>query len=191
MTEQSTPSESAGTYTKLAAETMLDAMSQLRSALENKMGSVGSKVSTRMGRGDVRAAILSLLSEQPMHGYQIIRQIEERTDGRWKPSAGSVYPTLQLLADEGLVTAKIEQDRKTYELTESGKEAAAEVVDDTPWAKEEAFEAAAPNSPLPKAGLDLAQAVSQVARTGTQEQKEQAKELLDETRRKIYAILAQ
>ena len=130
MTEQSTPSESAGTYTKLAAETMLDAMSQLRSALENKVGSVGNKVSTRMGRGDVRAAILSLLTEQPMHGYQIIRQIEERTDGRWKPSAGSVYPTLQLLADEGLVTAKVEQDRKTYELTETGKEAAAEVVDD-------------------------------------------------------------
>ena len=191
MTEHTTPSESAGTYTKLAAETMLDAMSQLRSTLENKMGSVGNKVNTRMGRGDVRAAILSLLNEQPMHGYQIIRQIEERTDGRWKPSAGSVYPTLQLLADEGLVTAKIEQDRKTDELTETGRAAAAEVIEDTPWAKEEAYEAAAPHNGLPKAGLDLAQAVSQVGRTGTFEQKEQAKELLDDTRRKIYAILAQ
>ena len=145
----------------------------------------------RARRGDVRAAILALLEEEPMHGYEMINRISEKTGGLWNPSPGSVYPTLQLLADEGLVTAKIEQDRKTYELTESGKEAAAEVVDDTPWAKEEAFEAAAPHSPLPKAGLDLAQAVSQVARTGTQEQKEQAKELLDETRRKIYAILAQ
>jgi len=190
MSEQPTVGEQAGTYTKMAADTMLDAMSQLRSALENKMGSMGNKVSTRMGRGDVRAAILSLLLEQPMHGYQIIRQIEERTDGRWKPSAGSVYPTLQLLADEGLVTATMAQDRKTYELTEAGREAAAEVVDDTPWAKEEAYEST-PHGVLPKAGLELAQAVAQLSRSGTAEQKEQAKELLDDTRRKIYAILAQ
>jgi DNA-binding PadR family transcriptional regulator len=190
MSEQSGPAETAGAYTKIAAETMLDAMSQLRVALENKVGSVGNKMSTRMGRGDVRAAILALLSEEPMHGYQIIRQIEERTDGRWKPSAGSIYPTLQLLADEGLVTATMAQDRKTYELTEAGKEAAEEVADDTPWAKQEAYDAT-PHGVLPKAGLELAQAVAQVSRSGTQEQKEQAKELLDDTRRKIYAILAQ
>jgi len=190
MTEQTSSAESAGTYAKMATDTMFDAMSQLRSVFESKVGTMGSRVSTRMGRGDVRTAILALLSEADMHGYQIIREIEDRTDGRWKPSAGSVYPTLQLLADEGLVTATITQDRKTYSLTDAGKEAAAEVVDDTPWAKEEAFEATA-HSPLPKAGLELAQAVAQVARSGTQEQKDQAKELLDDTRRKIYAILAQ
>ncbi|MGC4173958.1 PadR family transcriptional regulator [Demequina sp.] len=182
MNTQSIP-EQAGNYTKLAAETMMDAMSQLRTAFEGK-------VSTRVSRGDVRTAILALLAEQPMHGYQLIREIEERTDGRWKPSAGSVYPTLQLLADEGLVTAEMSQDRKTYSLTEAGAELAKEAAAETPWAKEEA-EQAAPASLLPKAGMELAQAVAQINRSGTPEQKQQAKDLLDETRRKIYSILAQ
>ena len=55
----------------------------------------------RMGRGDVRTAILVSLAEEPMHGYQIIQAIETRSNGAWKPSPGSVYPTLQLLADDG------------------------------------------------------------------------------------------
>src|SRR5690606_30830681 len=76
-----------------------EAMDQLRSAFERRGG-------TRMGRGDVRAAVLALLAERPMHGYQIIQEIDERSGGAWKPSPGSVYPTLQLLADEGLITAE-------------------------------------------------------------------------------------
>src|SRR5512133_2707772 len=76
-----------------AADAMWQAFDQIRSGFDKRVG-------TRMGRGDVRSAVLALLNEQPMHGYQIIREIEERTAGRWKPSAGSVYPTLQLLADE-------------------------------------------------------------------------------------------
>ena len=61
---------------------------------------------SRARRGDVRTAVLRLLSEQPMHGYQIIQELSARSGGAWSPSAGSVYPTLQLLADEGLVTAE-------------------------------------------------------------------------------------
>ena len=168
---------------KFSPDAMWEAMSHLRANFDSKVG-------TRMGRGDVRTAILALLSEAPMHGYQLIRAIEERTDGRWKPSAGSVYPTLQLLADEGLVTAEMSQDRKTYSLTEAGKEAAAEVMDATPWAKAEASESGN-HGVIPKAGMELAQAASQIARSGTAEQKQQAADILDEARRKIYSILAQ
>src|SRR6187431_3015708 len=112
---------------KFSPDSMWEAMSHLRANFDSKVG-------TRMGRGDVRTAILALLTEAPMHGYQLIRAIEERTDGRWKPSAGSVYPTLQLLADEGLVTAEMSQDRKTYSLTDAGEQVAAEAVLQTPWA---------------------------------------------------------
>src|SRR4051794_38709203 len=75
-------------------------------------------------RGDVRSAILALLDDRPMHGYEIIQELEERTGGRWTPSAGSIYPTLQLLEDEGLVTSEEVEGRKVYSLTDAGKEAA-------------------------------------------------------------------
>ena len=75
----------------------------------------------RAGRGDIRAAILVLLAEQPMHGYQIIQELAERTGGVWQPSPGSVYPTLQQLADEDLVReASSESGKRVYELTDAG-----------------------------------------------------------------------
>lgn len=166
-----------------AADAMWEAMEQMRSSVEKKVG-------TRMGRGDVRAAVLALLTEQPMHGYQIIREISERTGGRWKPSAGSVYPTLQLLADEGLVRAETSQDRKTYSLTEAGREEAAAAAASAPW-EEHSEQEDSRFGKVSKAGLDLAQAVSQVARTGTHAQQDQAIEVLQDARRKIYSILAQ
>jgi DNA-binding PadR family transcriptional regulator len=184
MTDTYTAGEQGGYAPKFSADAMWEAMSHLRAQFDN------SKVGTRMGRGDVRTAILALLLEAPMHGYQLIRAIEERTDGRWKPSAGSVYPTLQLLLDEGLVSAEMAQDRKTYSLTEAGEQVAAEAVLQTPWARAAAAEEST-HGTVPKAGMELAQAAAQIARTGTAEQKQQAVELLDETRRKIYSILAQ
>ena len=66
----------------------------------------------RVRRGDVRSAILALLDDRPMHGYEMIQELEERTGGRWTPSAGSIYPTLQLLEDEGLVTPDDDDRRK-------------------------------------------------------------------------------
>ena len=162
-------------------EAIWQAMGQMRGGFERKMGS-------RMGRGDVRAAALVLLAEEPMHGYQIIKAIEERTQGRWRPSAGSVYPTLQLLADEGLVSTQTEQDRKIYSLTETGKEAAAAAT--APWGDDEECEPKVLGA-IPKAGMDLAQAVGQALRTGNAAQHEQVVEVLDAARRKVYAILAQ
>jgi DNA-binding PadR family transcriptional regulator len=162
-----------------------EAMEQLRGQFEQKGGG------TRMGRGDVRTAVLALLAEKPMHGYQIISEIAERSGGAWKPSAGSVYPTLQLLADEGLITAEEADGRKTYSLTEGGRaEAEASADRAAPWQTSGARESGGMGA-LPKAGIDLAQAAAQVQRTGTPEQVKQAVEALDEARRRLYSILAQ
>src|ERR671910_2015970 len=86
----------------------------------------------RAGRGDIRAAILVLLAVEPMHGYQIIQELTERTGGVWRPSPGSVYPTLQQLQDEELVreTAS-ESGKRVYELTDAGREQASETT--PPW----------------------------------------------------------
>ena len=161
-----------------------DAMDQLKDAFERGF-------SPRVGRGDVRAAVLAILAEKPMHGYQIIQEIEARSDGAWKPSPGSVYPTLQLLADEGLVAAEEANGKKTYSLTEAGRaEATAADGQSAPW---ESFGSrdTGRTSALPKAGAKLAQAAAQVGRGGTPEQVAQAVEVLDEARRKLYSILAQ
>jgi DNA-binding PadR family transcriptional regulator len=162
-----------------------------RETMEQLRGQFDRKVSSRMGRGDVRAAVLALLAEKPMHGYQIIQEIEERSGGAWKPSPGSVYPTLQLLADEGLIGAKESNGRKTYSLTDEGKLKADAAADQpAPWEAQGGRDGAR-TSALPKAGINLAQATAQVARAGNPEQVKQAVDVLDEARRKIYAILAQ
>jgi DNA-binding PadR family transcriptional regulator len=160
-------------------------MEQFRSRFEKQTG-------TRAGRGEVRTAVLALLAEQPMHGYQIIHEIEERSSGSWKPSAGSVYPTLQLLADEGLISAEESNGRKIYSLTDEGRAAVADADTSAPW------ETTASSSghghghaALPKAGIELAQAAAQVGRTGSPEQIKQAVMVLDDARRKLYSILAQ
>ena len=158
-----------------------EAMEQLRGQFEQKAGS-------RMGRGDVRAAILAVLAEKPMHGYQIMAEIEERSGGTWKPSPGSVYPTLQLLADEGLISAEESSGRKTYSLTDEGRLAAETTPGAAPW---EGSKTGHQKGALPKAGIDLAQAAAQVQRSGSSKQVDEAVAVLDEARRKLYSILAQ
>lgn len=178
-------SASRGAGSGRASGGLWEAMDQLRGMFDQKVGGT-----TRMGRGDVRAAVLALLAERPMHGYQIIQEIDERSGGSWKPSPGSVYPTLQLLTDEGLVSAEESGGRKTYALTPEGRqEADAAGERSAPWESQGTKESA--RAALPKAGIDLAQAVAQVGRTGSTEQVKQAVEVLDEARRKLYSILAQ
>ena len=75
----------------------------------------------RMRRGDVRAAILLLLEEEPRNGYQVMQELEQRTGGAWRPSPGSVYPALQLLADEGLVRSEPRDGGNVFELTDAGR----------------------------------------------------------------------
>lgn len=166
---------------------ILEGLEQLRTQFEQK-----ASTTPRMNKGDVRSAVLSLLLEQPMHGYQIIREIEDRSGGSWKPSPGSVYPTLQLLTDEGLVQAEESNGRKTYSLTAEGRAAAGDETTErtAPWESAGSRDGGRMTA-LPKAGIELAQAAAQVGRTGDKEQIAQAVEILDEARRKLYSILAQ
>lgn len=139
-------------------------------------------------RGNVRPAILTVLREQPMHGYQVITELETRTAGRWRPSAGSVYPTLQLLEDEGLVTSEIVEGRRTYSLTEAGRTAAEE----TTLAREGWPQADASDRPadLRRLARDLLGAAIQVERSGSAQANVAAREILVDVRRKLYALLA-
>jgi DNA-binding PadR family transcriptional regulator len=140
-------------------------------------------------RGDVRAAILAVLAEQSMNGYQIIQQIAERSAGVWKPSPGSIYPTLQQLEDEGLVRAETDSGRRSYALTEEGRAYVAEHADEVaaPWAA--MTEAADGDDIRPLIG-QIAAAVWQIASVGTPEQQRKGREALADLRRRLHTILA-
>lgn len=140
-------------------------------------------------RGDVRAAILSVLADQPMNGYQIIQEITERSHGVWKPSPGSVYPTLQQLEDEGLVAADKATGRRTFSLTAEGRTYADEHAEElaAPW---EAFESANDDDGSLKPVIgQVAAAMWQVMAAGTSEQQDRARQAMVELRRQLYAIL--
>lgn len=141
-------------------------------------------------RGDVRAAILSLLVERPMHGYEMIQEIAERSNGLWKPSPGSVYPTLQLLEDEGLiVTADAEGSKKLFELTEDGR-AAAEKIEVAPWT--EIAEGADPCAVGLRDALgQLFGAAAQAVQAGGPDQQQRVLDVINEARREIYQILGE
>ncbi len=144
----------------------------------------------RARRGDVRTAVLRLLAEQPMHGYQIIQELSTRSGGAWSPSAGSVYPTLQLLADEGLIAAEETAGKKVFSLTEAGTVVVAEMADQpAPW--EEAAQSGSGTSGYREAAGKLMQAVWQIGTTGSEDQTKAAVEVLTDARKKLYAILAQ
>jgi DNA-binding PadR family transcriptional regulator len=144
----------------------------------------------RARRGDVRAAVLALLGERPMHGYEMIQELEARTDGVWRPSPGAVYPALQLLEDQGLVTADADAGKRLFSLTDAGREEAGKAGDRKPW--DDVTEGIDPAQfKLRDALGPIAVAARQVAMAGTPEQQAAATELLAETRRKLYAILAE
>ena len=145
----------------------------------------------RAGRGDIRAAILVLLAEKPSHGYQIIQELEARSNGAWRVSPGSVYPTLQQLEDEGLVRLVAgETERRVYELTETGKAEAERLKGErAPW---EDAAGAVPNdlAELKDLVVGLGSATWQVVRAGEPGQLATAKEILREARKRMYMLLA-
>ena len=124
-----------------------------------------------------------------MHGYEMIQEIAERSGGAWKPSPGSVYPTLQLLEDEGLIVGGSEGGRKLFSLTETGRATAGEGPD-APWEDASRGVDREALNEIRQAGFGLMEAFGQVWRTGSKEQREKALALVDETRRKLYLILA-
>ena len=150
----------------------------------------GPRGGGRGRRGDVRAAILTLLVERPMHGYEMIQEINERSQQLWKPSPGSVYPTLQLLVDEGLI-ASTESDgsKKLFELTDDGR-AAAEKIETAPW--DEITEGADPGAVSLRAAVgQLMGAVAQSAHAASAEQRQRIIDIVNNARRDIYSILGE
>ncbi|TDD85150.1 PadR family transcriptional regulator [Actinomadura rubrisoli] len=142
-------------------------------------------------KGNVRAAVLVLLAEEPRNGYQIIQEINERSDGAWKPSPGAVYPALQQLADEGLIVGEEGGGRRTFHLTDEGRAHVEEHADTLaePWAEmTPEFGEGVPE--LFKQAAQTGAAVMQIVHSGSPEQIEQAKDILSEARRNLYRILA-
>jgi DNA-binding PadR family transcriptional regulator len=146
----------------------------------------------RRRRGDVRAALLLLLEEEPRNGYGLMQEIEQRSDGEWRPSPGSVYPALSQLEDEGLVLAKEDDGRKLFDLTDAGRAHVEENREKLgqPWeqpagsAREGALE-------LRNLMWQVGAAAMQVFQAGNEAQLARAREVLAETRRSLYRILAE
>jgi len=143
----------------------------------------------RVGRGQIRTALLALLEEGSMHGYEMIRQIDDRSGGRWKPSPGAVYPTLQQMTDEGLVTVVEDGGKRIFSLTDEGRAVVGDLndADREPWTVDGTDNPMWELKPLMK-GLAMAAAA---AMAGTPDQVERAKAVLNEARRSLYAILAE
>jgi DNA-binding PadR family transcriptional regulator len=141
----------------------------------------------------VRAAILDLLAEgQPWNGYQIIQEIGARTQGVWRPSAGSVYPALQQLEDEGLISAEAGEDRRrNYTLTDEGR-TYVEAHADELKASWDAVTGSVDDAAVQMHNLarQVAMAAVQVAQAGSRAQVQQASKILADTRRGLYRILA-
>lgn len=144
----------------------------------------------RRRRGDVRAAVLLLLEQQPRNGYQLMQELEERSGGLWRPSPGSVYPALQLLADEGLIRSESRDGGNVYELTDAGRAHVEEHRErlGTPWQPETELPEGVRE--LREAVHELMQATHQVMHGGGEAERAAAVKLLAETRRGLYRILA-
>jgi DNA-binding PadR family transcriptional regulator len=145
----------------------------------------------RARRGDIRTAALLLLAEEPRNGYQIMQEVEERSGGLWRPSPGSVYPALQQLLDEGLISEQEIDGRRGYALTDEGRTALADRPAEAPAPWE------AVGGPdrgeihdLARLAREVAGAFKQLVRNGSPDQLERAKDVLATTRRELYTILA-
>ena len=154
-------------------------------------GRGGGRGRGRARRGDVRLALLRLLAEQPANGYQLMQTIEERSGGRWRPSPGSVYPTLAQLEDEGLIRSAESDGSRRFEITDAGREHLETRADEPePWQPldQEGENAITELAPLV---IQIGKAAWQVATVGDDAQRARATEVLAETRRALYRILAE
>jgi DNA-binding PadR family transcriptional regulator len=145
----------------------------------------------RARRGDVRLALLRLLAEEPRNGYQLMQAIEERSEGLWRPSPGSVYPTLAQLEDEGLIRSTETEGARRFEITDAGREHLdTRTEDPDPWAPAPE-ETDNPLTELAPLLIQIGKATFQVASVGDRVQRDRARSLLADTRRALYRILAE
>ena len=145
----------------------------------------------RAKRGDVRAAILLALADEPMHGYQIMQQLEQRSGGAWRPSPGSVYPTLQLLEDQGLIKREEAEGKRVFSLTEAGAAEAAVVKErlgDSPFGEGGEQN---PRAVLFQAVMSLHGAAKQVGMSGSADDVQKALAIVKDARKRIYSLLAE
>ncbi|XVX20813.1 PadR family transcriptional regulator [Actinomycetota bacterium] len=156
-------------------------------------GPRGRRGRGRARRGDVRLAVIALLGEEPANGYQLIRALADKTGGAWRPSPGAVYPALSQLEDEGLIRPVEVDGQKVFELTDAGRTAAAE-IETPPW--DAVNEQHAPRDAAGAAGFQeefgrLAMAARAVGMSGTPAQVKAATDLVAETRRRLFGLLAE
>lgn len=161
-----------------------------RWAMEGGGGAWGPP-SRRARRGDVRRLVLEVLAEGPAHGYDVIQRLEARSGGLWRPSPGSVYPLLQMLEDQGAVTAEAHDDKRVYQLTELGRQEVdqAKSSPHLPWEAED--EMGQQVISLRESVGQLHQAARLVARSGRPEQIRRSIEAVRDARKTIYEILAE
>lgn len=142
-----------------------------------------------MRRGDIRVALLRSLLDGPAHGYEIISRLEEKSGGLWRPSPGSVYPTLQLLEEQELLRSHEDNGKRVYELTDTGRaEAESSEAGQFPWEGQEGLSG---RKALRLAFAQLALATKQIQAAGDGELVERAAQVLKEARQKLYQILAE
>lgn len=142
----------------------------------------------RMRRGDIRTAVLVVLSEQDGHGYQLIQALEAKTDGAWRPSPGSVYPTLQLLEDSGLAVSTEQDGKRVYSITDEGRAEAERRVEEAgrlPW------DQGPQDGGLRGAMMQLGMAARQIGAAGDPAHQEQAIEIINDARKQLYKLLAE
>ena len=144
----------------------------------------------RMRRGDIRTAVLAVLRDGPGHGYDVIQRLEAKSAGAWRPSPGSVYPTLAMLEDEGLVRSTERDGKRVFELTDEGSAEAERRVDEAggePWAGR----GDAKWGELREGFAQLALAMRQVSKAGSADQVERAVAIVRDARKQLYQLLAE
>ena len=143
----------------------------------------------RVSRGEVRNAVLQLLADEPMHGYQVMQELEERSGGGWQPSPGSIYPTLQLLADEGLIVAEEEGGKNIFSLTSEGRKAVDAIEEPPAWERFDG-DGMADVVKLRRSVHQLGMAAKQVVQAGSDQQVQAAHQILTDARKALYKLLA-
>jgi DNA-binding PadR family transcriptional regulator len=150
----------------------------------------GPRGQRRASKGDIRSVILSLLADGPSNGYGLIKAIAEKTGGAWRPSPGSVYPTLQQLVDEDLIVSNGDGKKTEFELTDAGRAYVEEHADDFTKAWEATPGQSESTGQFFESVGKLMGVVQQFRHSATDAQRAAAIEKLDETRRALYLILA-
>src|SRR5690242_11986438 len=144
----------------------------------------------RMRRGQIRTALLAVLAVGPGHGYDVMQKLEDKTGGAWRPSPGSVYPTLQLLEDEGLVRSTERDGKRVFEITDAGRAEANERLAEAGGAPWDAPAEGTRRRDVVQAIRGLHVAFRQIAEAGDAAQVDRAIAIVTDARKQLYQILA-